>query len=174
MKHVILYFLERINNVHLGRTKLMKLLYYVDFDHYETYGKSVTNARYRKLPHGPVPDKADKVIDAMIREGMVEAVKMEVGPYAQGRLITKSGQFDPSKFTGDELEILRSVASRWEHSNAKQIESATHKEAPWATTEDKKAIDYELAEYRTPLGDDEIDECLIQSSAVKAFLQGKD
>ncbi len=28
MQQVILYFLERINNVHLGRTKLMKLLYF--------------------------------------------------------------------------------------------------------------------------------------------------
>jgi hypothetical protein len=31
LQQVILYFLEHINNVHLGRTKLMKLLYFVDF-----------------------------------------------------------------------------------------------------------------------------------------------
>jgi len=38
MKQVILYFLEHINNFHLGKTKLMKLLYYVDFDNFEKYG----------------------------------------------------------------------------------------------------------------------------------------
>jgi hypothetical protein len=58
MQQVILFFLERINNVHLGRTKLMKLLYYVDFDHYERHGRTVTGAAYRKLPHGPVPQEA--------------------------------------------------------------------------------------------------------------------
>ena len=57
LQQTILYFLEHINNVHLGRTKLMKLLYFVDFNHFETHGKSVTGATYRKLPHGPYPDK---------------------------------------------------------------------------------------------------------------------
>ncbi len=52
MEQAILFFLEHINNVHLGRTKLMKLLYYVDFDHYEKYGRSITGAEYHKLPHG--------------------------------------------------------------------------------------------------------------------------
>src|SRR4029077_11187228 len=65
LQQVILYFLEHINNVHLGRTKLMKLLYFVDFDHYEAHGQSVTGATYRKLPHGPYPDKVEKLIEKM-------------------------------------------------------------------------------------------------------------
>jgi hypothetical protein len=36
LQQVILYSLERINNVHAGRTKLMKLLYFVDSDHAES------------------------------------------------------------------------------------------------------------------------------------------
>src|SRR5260221_466463 len=56
LQQVILYFLEHINNVHLGRTKLMKLLYFVDFSHYEAHGQSVTRlqARGRGPPVGPV------------------------------------------------------------------------------------------------------------------------
>lgn len=52
MEQAILYFCERINNVHLGKTKLMKLLYYLDFDHMEEYGTPVTGGTYKKLPHG--------------------------------------------------------------------------------------------------------------------------
>jgi uncharacterized phage-associated protein len=170
MQQVVLFFLEKINNRHLGRTKLMKLLYYVDFDHFERFGTSITGARYRKLPHGPVPDKADKVIAQMEKDGLVASVQMDAGPYAQDRLITRGGAFDSSKFSGGELEILQLVARRWEHATAKQIEAATHREAPWASTEDKKAIDYELAEYRTPLPEDEIDECLKESDLVRDFL----
>src|SRR5712672_1692203 len=70
MQQVILYFLERINNVHLGRTKLMKLLYFVDFDHYEKYGESVTGAVYRKLPHGPYPKDEEKLIKKMQQKGL--------------------------------------------------------------------------------------------------------
>ncbi len=170
MQQVVLFFVEKINNVHLGRTKLVKLLYYVDFDHFEKYGTPITGARYRKLPHGPVPDKADQVIAEMERTGLVKAVAVEMGPFAQDRLITQSGQFDPAKFTGDELSILESVACRWEHATAREIERATHREAPWASTEETTAIDYELAEYRTPLVEDEIDLALAESPLVREFL----
>src|SRR5262249_37224158 len=71
LQQVILYFLEHINNVHLGRTKLMKLLYFVDFDHFEAHGASVTGATYRKLPHGPYPDKIEKVIAKMETAGLL-------------------------------------------------------------------------------------------------------
>ena len=71
LQQVILYFLEHINNVHLGRTKLMKLLYFVDFDHYEAHGVPVTGATYRKLPHGPYPDKIEKLIARMEKAGLV-------------------------------------------------------------------------------------------------------
>jgi|SRR5688572_25966370 len=173
LEHVILFFLERINNVQLGATKLMKLLYYVDFDHYEQYGKPVTNAKYRKLPHGPVPDEAEKVIKNMITTGAVEAVKQKVGKFEQHRLITKAAQFDPSLFTGDELETLKQVACRWEHHTAKEIEAATHKEVPWASTQDGKSIDYELAEYRTPLPEDEpVDDFLASSDSFKKYVAG--
>src|SRR5437879_12155223 len=70
LQQVILYFLEHINNVHLGRTKLMKLLYFVDFDHYEAHGQFITGATYRKLPHGPYPDKIERVIGQMEKAGM--------------------------------------------------------------------------------------------------------
>ena len=55
------------NNKHLGKVKLMKMLYYVDFDHYERYGESITGDTYRKLQHGPVPKHADSILEAMER-----------------------------------------------------------------------------------------------------------
>src|SRR5207253_6659550 len=87
LQQVILYFLERINNVHLGRTKLMKLLYFVDFDHYEKYGEPVTGAVYRKFPHGPYPKKVEKLIPAMERADLVREVKTKRGAFTQHRLI---------------------------------------------------------------------------------------
>jgi uncharacterized phage-associated protein len=164
MQQAILFFVERINNIHLGRTKLMKLVYYVDFDHFEKYGRSITNARYRKLPHGPVPDKVDKVIASMQEQGLVDAIEVPGSQYAKHRLIPLNGKFDASIFTGDELAILEAVACRWGDSTAAEIEAATHAEAPWASTEDAKAIDYELALSRSPLPVEDADECLAASS----------
>ena len=53
--------------------------------------------------------------------------------------------------SSSELQTLERVAADWSDASAAQIEAATHSEAPWASTEDGKVIDYELAEYRRPI-----------------------
>ncbi len=163
LQQVILYFLEHINNVHLGRTKLMKLLYFVDFNHYEAHGQSVTGATYRKLPHGPYPDKIEKLIAKMEASGLVRGVKADHKGYAQHRLITLNGKFSPAKFSGTELQALERVAADWADATAAQIEAATHREAPWAGTQAGKKIDYEMAEYRRAIGFEPLDESLAGS-----------
>jgi uncharacterized phage-associated protein len=162
LQQVVLYFLEHINNVHLGRTKLMKLLYFVDFNHYEAYGQSVTGATYRKLPHGPYPDKIEKVIARMEKTGSVREVKVTKG-FTQRRLITLTGKFDPAKFSGTELQALERVAADWADATAAEIEAATHREAPWAGTKTGKRIDYEMAEYRHAIGFEPLDDSLSSS-----------
>lgn len=162
-QHVILFFLERVNNVFLGKTKLMKLLYYVDFDHYEEYGTPVTGAKYRKLPYGPVAKENEKLLRKMQANGVIEKVEGVVGAFEQERYITESSLFDSTLFSGDELETLKRVAARWEKATAKEISAASHAEAPWATTEDAKVIDYELAVYRKPIEDEPLDDYLATS-----------
>ena len=163
LQQVIVYFLEHINNVHLGRTKLMKLLYFVDFDHYEAHGRSMTGAVYRKLPHGPYPKDAEKLIKKMLKSGQVREVKADHKGFTQHRLITLNAKFDPAKFSGAELQTLERVAADWADSTVAQIEAATHREAPWAGTTDGKTIDYEMAEYRRAFGFEPIDESLGRS-----------
>jgi uncharacterized phage-associated protein len=163
LQQVILYFLEHINNVHLGRTKLLKLLYFVDFDHYEAHGAPVTGACYRKLPHGPYPDKVEKLIAKMEKSGLVREVTVDHKGYTQHRLITLNAKFDPAKFSGTELQTLERVAAEWADATAAQIEAATHREAPWAATQAGRKIDYEMAEYRRAIGFEPLDESLAAS-----------
>ncbi len=46
----------------VGKTKLMKLLYYSDFLHYRDRGEAISWAHYRKLPLGPVPREANALL----------------------------------------------------------------------------------------------------------------
>jgi len=164
LQQVILYFLEHINNVHLGRTKLMKLLYFVDFDHYEAHGQSITGATYRRMPHGPYPQDAEKLIKKMEKASLLREVKVNHKGYTQHRLLTLKAKFDPAKFSGAELQTLERVASDWADATAAQIEAATHREAPWAGTAAGKTIDYEMAEYRHAIGFEPLDDSLARSS----------
>jgi len=46
-KQVILYFLNRCGG--MNKEKLFCLLYFLDFDFYEKYGRSVTGMKYYKI-----------------------------------------------------------------------------------------------------------------------------
>ncbi len=170
LKHCMLFFLEKINNVYLGRTKLMKLLYYVDFDHYEAYDKSVTSATYKKLPHGPVPAEAEKIINEMVKKQEVREFKTHLAGYRQKRLATLTAKFDPSKFGGGELEVMEKVAKDWENNSASEIEAASHKEAPWKATKDNGVIDYELANYRKASEEEPVDQFLSRSDKFRSYV----
>ena len=62
-KNAILFFSERVS--HIGKTKLNKFLYFMDFDHYEKYGESITGDTYINNDLGPVPSHVDDILDEM-------------------------------------------------------------------------------------------------------------
>ena len=51
--NAIVYFGQHTKKC--GMTKLFKLLYFLDFEHYKKTGRSVTGLRYFAWPMGPVP-----------------------------------------------------------------------------------------------------------------------
>ena len=61
-RNIILFFSEKIQNGTLGKLKLMKLLYYLDFDFFEKYGRSITGDEYLRFDNGPVPRMAEKIL----------------------------------------------------------------------------------------------------------------
>src|SRR5688500_15970622 len=51
------------NTRYCGKTKLYKLLYLLDFEHYKATGRSVTGLEYYAWQMGPVPAKLDGQLD---------------------------------------------------------------------------------------------------------------
>lgn len=133
------------------------MLYCADFDHVEQYDESITGARYRKLDHGPVPDAAAIALDALEREGQVEHRSIRSGPYGQDRY-DPLADVDVSVFSAAEIDTLHRVVRRWAAHTTKQIEAATHGEAPWIAVRWNEVIPYHLAYYRNSYGAMELDE----------------
>ncbi len=157
LEQAILFFLTYANNAHLGKTKLMKLLYYADFDHFEKFDVPITGARYRKLPHGPVPDDAANALDALVRAGKVSPRSVQMGRYTQERL-DPLAEPDLRVFTAEETDTLHEVVRRWSEHTTARIEAATHGEAPWIAVKPNAIIPYHLAYYRNNYGAMELDE----------------
>ncbi|OGC04848.1 repressor protein [candidate division WOR-1 bacterium RIFOXYA12_FULL_43_27] len=149
-KQVLLYLLERCaGKPNIGETVLYKLLYFIDFNYYETYEELLTGAKYIKNKYGPTPIEFVKIIDQMEDKGEIRIIRDKYGPYSQKRYIPLV-KADLSQLKASEKEVIDRVIMAHSDKNAKEISNYSHEDLPWKATKDKDVIDYELVFYRTP------------------------
>ncbi len=152
IKATILFFCENTDPKFLGKVKLMKLFYFLDFVHTKKYGAPVTYDRYVKLEHGPIPsviknlvDEAGDDIEHSVLADVIDIERPEgIDMYrvVPRRSLTKE---DKSLFSESELEVMTQTCKRFANKNTDFIEEASHKEAPWRKTSMFEDIPYTLA-----------------------------
>jgi len=152
-RNAILFFAHRIQNGTLGKLKLMKLLYYFDFDFFEKYGHSVTGDEYLRFENGPVPRMAEKILKQMDGKDIKISKKKVANGYKDQMHIEALTAFDISVFEKEEILLLEELASKWERFSGVEMKNATHGEAPWIATAPDEVIDYNLAFYRNTYGE---------------------
>lgn len=157
-RNIIIFFANKIKNGTLGKLKMMKLLYFLDFDFFEKYDKSVTGDLYLRWEKGPVPQKAEKIIQQM--DGIeIKISKRKVGSgYNDQQHIEPLRVFDINLFSKEELMMMEEIADKWERFSGAEMKSASHGEAPWIATKPNEIIDYNLAYYRNKYGEMDKDE----------------
>ena len=147
-KNIILFFANKIRNGTLGKLKLMKLLYFLDFDFFEKYGSSVTHDEYLRFENGPVPRMAEKILKEMAgKEVRISERKIATG-YKDQKLIEPLKEFDINLFAKEELLFMEEIADKWEKFSGAEMKNASHGEAPWIATKPNEVIDYNLSFYR--------------------------
>jgi uncharacterized phage-associated protein len=162
-KNILLYTLERCGGKpNVGETVLYKLLYFSDFNFYETCEEHLTGAQYRKLPYGPVPQKFDSLVSQMIEKGRLQRMKTEYHGYPQIRYIPLEIA-DLTEMTAAEKDVIDRVIDRFSDWTASAISDYSHKDMPWKATDNGDIIDYELAFYReSPFSVRNFNVCQIQ------------
>ncbi len=151
LEQAILYFIHNMNNDMLGTTKLLKLIYYADFDHFEFHDTPITGARYVKFPHGPVPVEAVVILGRMAERGTISREDERCIDVIRTRY-TANKSVDRAAFLDEEWQTLKAVSDRFLQWNAAQIVAASHGEAPWIAVRMGEDIPYELAYYRNTHG----------------------
>lgn len=147
-KEVILYLAQNLGGEIKGKKKLAKLLYFVDFDFFEKFEKSITGDVYKALPMGPFPTHMEKVLADMAEENKITIkTKKELAGYIPTEIYTAKGRSDNS-FSKDELKILDRIILKYGQLTGKQLEDLTHAEAPYIGTVPNQEIAYELTFYR--------------------------
>lgn len=152
-KNAVLFFAQKVQNGTLGKLKMMKLLYYLDFDFFEKYGRSVTGDEYLRFENGPVPRMAEKLLKEMNGKE-IKITKRAIGTgYNDQMHIEARADFDVNAFEKEELLMLEEIAAKWEKFTGSEMKNASHGEAPWIATKPNEVIDYNLALYRNKYGE---------------------
>jgi len=148
-KNAVLFFATRVGN--LGITKLNKLLYFSDFEHFKRYGRPILGDRYVRMEQGPVPSISYATFNANFRDKQDDSLRDAFDVRAESvfnysrKTIFGKREPDLDVFSSSELEVMRIVAERWCSATARAVSDQSHLEKPWQNTPELGEIDYKLA-----------------------------
>jgi len=152
LKALLLFFGTYTDTKYLGKVKLMKLFYFLDFLHLKKYGAPITYDNYINLEHGPIPsgilNLVDSAIDDIDSSSLSDTISFETpANTAMKRMIParKFSEADKKYFSESQLQIMEEVARKFGNKNTKFIVDASHKESPWKCTSMLESIPYTLA-----------------------------
>lgn len=131
-----------------GKTKLLKLLYFLDFKHFKQTGKSVTGQDYFAWEMGPVPRELFEELSGKMRPDMKAAIHDL--PEEGFQKIRPKKRFDNQYFSKKEIKLLEDISFIFEDAKADDMVESTHlQNEPWDRTLKQKGefkkIDYMLA-----------------------------
>ncbi len=136
--NVIKFFTLKTKNV--GRTKLFKLLYFADFEHFKKTGYSITGLDYYTFPFGPVPKELyDKISSGDIPEFLQKDITFynvsendESDKYPKFKVVPKNRKINWDIFTPRERKTLEKIAEVYRNASASQMTKISHwKDSPW-------------------------------------------
>lgn len=148
--NVILYLCKKLGGEVRSKKKLAKLLYFVDFDFYEKYQRSITGDTYKAFPKGPLPSLLNEIIKELSSKKFLKVDTLnEWGEeYAPTEIYKCVASPDLSVFTPAEKKMLDRIAKRYGELNGEQLAELSHAEAPFTATEPYQEIPYEFTYYR--------------------------
>jgi len=144
--NAIIYFAK--NTSYCGKTKLLKLLFFLDFRHFKQTGKSVTGLEYFAWEKGPVPKDLFEEFNGM-KPDLNEAIKI-ISHEGGFKEIKPKKPFHDEYYSEKEKRLLEEISFMFRDAKADDMVEVTHlKNEPWHRTLKEKGafakIDYILA-----------------------------
>lgn len=144
----IVYFTK--NTKYCGITKLMKLLYFLDFLHFKATAKSVTGSDFFAWDKGPVPKEVHDELSGTIKPDMAKAIKVTHIPDTNFIKISPKTKFVEDYFSTRELNLLNKISYIFLDAKSEDMVEVTHMpNEPWGITLRNRGqfakIDYILA-----------------------------
>jgi hypothetical protein len=119
------YVIAHAQSQELGKTKLNKVLWRADLEHYRRYGRSVTRLEnYSRLQYGPVPHTINLSLRRLVDCGRI-SIPAERGLYSIIELQALD-QIATENFTASEIECLQEAIRHVTKMTAQEASEETH------------------------------------------------
>jgi uncharacterized phage-associated protein len=125
--NAIIYFAQ--NSAQCGKIKLFKLLYLLDFQHFQETGKPVTGLEYQAWKFGPVPVKVMEEWESLGADlsAAIHIQAERIYDYNRQSVVVNDGiGFDDSEFTPRQIRILRELADQYRDTYSPEMIDVTH------------------------------------------------
>jgi len=127
------------------KTKLNKLLFYLDFKHFKEFTRSFSGVEYVHLQYGPVPDKYELHYTWMKLKREIELEERFSSTGDLCEMIRSLRAPNLNIFGSDELYTLTFIKKHFEKYSAKQITELSHQESAYLETLPGELISYRHA-----------------------------
>lgn len=142
-RQVLLYLLVQVGfRPNFGEAVLHKLLYFIDFDHYEKFGEKLMGAIYVRSPSGPTVLALGDVLKQMQDREYLEPIKSRHYKHLQKKYLPLVLP-DLSILSAREIKHIDNVLARLGHKSAGDIERYSRGDIPWQSARPGKTISYE-------------------------------
>ncbi|MDD4287715.1 MAG: DUF4065 domain-containing protein [Candidatus Peribacteraceae bacterium] len=147
-KEVLLYVLGKVGAFpNVGKTVLFKLLYFIDFDHYEKYEEQIIGATYQKEAYGPLPVEFAAIVGRMIKNGELQEIRGKYFDHEQIKYLPlRKPNLDG--FNANETKTIDEVLKKYGGKSATEISDIAHRDTPWKVHDMHEIIDYESVFFR--------------------------
>ncbi len=159
--NALMFFAENTNRNKIGKTKMAKLLFALDFEHFKQTGRFVTGLNYFAFKNGPYPKD---FMEAMTEKTFPKDLERFVALILKGDTKDDGGFLfrvkdgkkpDLSLFSPREIEIMENLAEIWRDYKGKDIVQWSHSRGtPWQIVWEKEGRKYQPISYTYALDKD--------------------
>lgn len=145
LKEMVVFFAHKVPSY---KTKMNKLLFYADFLCFRELGVSISGARYKAIPYGPVPDKFQTLFENLAETDVIDLLytPLDNGSRKEKLIGREDRPFNPNLFSSTEISFLDKVASKFIDTTPSDLVEISHKEKGWIENETAKGfIPYDYA-----------------------------
>ena len=129
-KNLVLHISNSPYVPNLAKTKLWKLIYFIDVTALRETGQTITGSEYIKYERGPVPSRGEKILKQVQTEGKISIEQEMYSSYRINKIVPMVSP-ESEVFSEYEIGLIDKICQNYGSKTASYLSNASHDEPAW-------------------------------------------